>query len=56
MDVSAHRRADLQALREQIEAGHVTPVVGSTYPLAEVPGAICHLEGGRAQGKIAITV
>ena len=48
------RQADLQALRQQIEAGHLTPIVGKTYPLPEVPEAIRHLESGRAQGKIAI--
>jgi NADPH:quinone reductase-like Zn-dependent oxidoreductase len=50
------RQADLEALRQQIEAGHLTPIVGKTYPLPEVPEAIRHLESGRAQGKIAITV
>jgi NADPH:quinone reductase-like Zn-dependent oxidoreductase len=50
------RQADLEALRQQIEAGRLTPIVGKTYPLPEVPEAIRHLEGGRAQGKIAITV
>jgi len=56
MYISAHRQADLEALRQQVEAGHVTPIVGTTYPLPEVPKAIRHLESGRAQGKIAITV
>jgi NADPH:quinone reductase-like Zn-dependent oxidoreductase len=56
MYISAHRQADLEALRQQIEAGHVTPIVGKTYPLAEVPQAIRHLEDGRANGKIAITI
>jgi NADPH:quinone reductase-like Zn-dependent oxidoreductase len=50
------RQADLEVLRQQIEAGHLTPVVGKTYPLADVPEAIRHLESGRAQGKIAITI
>jgi len=50
------RQADLEALRQQIEAGHLTPIVGKAYPLSEVPEAIRHLESGRAQGKIAITV
>ena len=50
------RQADLEALRQQIEAGRLRPIVGKTYPLPEVPEAIRHLEGGRAQGKIAITV
>jgi NADPH:quinone reductase-like Zn-dependent oxidoreductase len=56
MYISAHRQADLEALRQHVEAGHVTPIVGKTYPLPEVPEAIRHLESGRAQGKIAITV
>jgi NADPH:quinone reductase-like Zn-dependent oxidoreductase len=53
---TSKRQADLEALRQQIEAGHLTPVVGKTYPLADVPEAIRHLESGRAQGKIAITI
>jgi NADPH:quinone reductase-like Zn-dependent oxidoreductase len=53
---TSKRQADLEVLRQQIEAGHLTPVVGKTYALAEVPEAIRHLEGGRAQGKIAITI
>jgi NADPH:quinone reductase-like Zn-dependent oxidoreductase len=56
MYISTHRQADLEELRQHIEAGHLTPVVGSTYPLPEVPEAIRHLEDGRAQGKIAITI
>jgi len=56
MYISAHRQADLEALRQQVEAGHVTPIVGKLYTLPEVPQAIRHLEGGRAQGKLAITV
>jgi len=56
MYISTHRQADLEALRQQVEAGHVTPVVGKTYTLAEVPEAVRHLESGRAQGKLAITI
>jgi len=56
MYISKHRQADLQELRQHIEAGRLTPMVGKTYPLPEVPQAIRHLEDGRAQGKIAITV
>ena len=53
---TSKRQVDLEALCQQIEAGHLTPVVGKTYPLAEVPKAIRHLESGHAQGKIAITI
>jgi NADPH:quinone reductase-like Zn-dependent oxidoreductase len=53
---TSKRQADLEALCQQIESGHLTAVVGKTYPLADVPEAIRYLEGGRAQGKIAITI
>jgi NADPH:quinone reductase-like Zn-dependent oxidoreductase len=47
---------DLVVLKELIEAGKVTPVIGKTYPLSEVPEAIRYLEEGHAQGKVVITV
>ena len=53
---TSKRQADLEVLCQQIEAGHLTPIVGKTFSLADVPEAIRHLEGGRAQGKIAITI
>jgi NADPH:quinone reductase-like Zn-dependent oxidoreductase len=54
---SAHKRqADLEALRQHIEAGDLTPIVGQTFELPDVPEAIRHLESDRAKGKIAITV
>jgi NADPH:quinone reductase-like Zn-dependent oxidoreductase len=47
---------DLVVLKGLIEAGNVTPVIGKTYPLSDVPEAIRYLEGGHAQGKVVITV
>jgi NADPH:quinone reductase-like Zn-dependent oxidoreductase len=47
---------DLVVLKELIEAGKVTPVIDTTYPLSEVPAAIRHLEEGHARGKVVITV
>jgi NADPH:quinone reductase-like Zn-dependent oxidoreductase len=47
---------DLVVLKELIEAGKVTPVIGATFPLSEVPEAIVHLEEGHARGKVVITV
>jgi NADPH:quinone reductase-like Zn-dependent oxidoreductase len=47
---------DLVALKELIEAGKVTPVIDTTYPLSDVPEAIRHLEEGHARGKVVITV
>jgi NADPH:quinone reductase-like Zn-dependent oxidoreductase len=47
---------DLQAVKELIEAGEVTPVIDRTYLLSEVPEAIRYLEEGHARGKVVITV
>jgi NADPH:quinone reductase-like Zn-dependent oxidoreductase len=54
--ISTEREEDLEALRELLEAGKVTPVVDRTFPLSEVPEAIRYLRDGRARGKVAITV
>ena len=54
--VSTHRQADLDTLRQLIETGQVTPVIGGTYPLAGLPEAVHHLHAGHARGKLAITI
>ena len=51
-----HNGADLVALKDLIEAGKVTPVVGRTYQLSEVPDAIRDLEQGRTQGKSVVVI
>jgi NADPH:quinone reductase-like Zn-dependent oxidoreductase len=56
MFVNKERHEDLDAVRQLIEAGRVTPMVDRAYPLAEVPDAIRHLEAGLARGKIAISI
>lgn len=48
-------RQHLDALRAHAEAGHLTPVVDRTCPLAEVPAALRYLEGGHARAKVVIT-
>jgi NADPH:quinone reductase-like Zn-dependent oxidoreductase len=48
--------ADLQVLKELIEAGKITPVVDRTYSLRETADAICYQQSGHAVGKVAITV
>jgi NADPH:quinone reductase-like Zn-dependent oxidoreductase len=50
------RPADLERLTALIEAGAVTPSIGATYPLDQVPEAMRHLDAGKARGKIAITI
>jgi NADPH:quinone reductase-like Zn-dependent oxidoreductase len=49
-------KEDLVVLAELIEAGKVAPVIDSTYPLSETPGAIRYIEAGHARGKVVITV
>jgi NADPH:quinone reductase-like Zn-dependent oxidoreductase len=51
-----HNGADLIVLKDLIEAGKVTPVVGKTYQLSELPQAIRDLEQRRTQGKSVVKV
>jgi NADPH:quinone reductase-like Zn-dependent oxidoreductase len=46
--------ADLDVLRELIEAGKVTPVIDRRYSLAETAEALRYVETGRARGKVVI--
>jgi NADPH:quinone reductase-like Zn-dependent oxidoreductase len=56
MLASKENQEDLQTLRELLEAGKLTPLIGRTYPLGEVPEAMRALEAGDTRGKIVITV
>jgi NADPH:quinone reductase-like Zn-dependent oxidoreductase len=49
-------RANLQLRADMIEAGMVTPVIDTVYPLAGVAVAYRHLEAGHAHGKVVVTV
>ncbi len=53
---ASENAADMLVLKDMIEAGQVTPVIERSYPLAEVPDAIRHIEQGRARGKVVITI
>ena len=55
------KQADLDFLKELIEAGKVTPVIDRSYPLSEARQAIAHVSGaraggGHASGKVTITI
>ena len=52
----ATKQESLAALRGLLETGAITPVVGRTFPLHEVPEAIRCMEAGDTRGKIIITV
>ena len=54
--VKSQNRDDLVVLKELIEAGQITPVVGGTYPLDRTPEAIDHVAQGHARGTVVISV
>ena len=55
--LTARERAeDLITLGELIEAGKITPVIDRAYALADAPDAIRYLAGGRAAGKVVVTI
>jgi NADPH:quinone reductase-like Zn-dependent oxidoreductase len=47
---------DLLFLKDVIEAGKVTPVIGRTYPLSEAPQALGDADEGHGRGKAIVTV
>jgi NADPH:quinone reductase-like Zn-dependent oxidoreductase len=54
--LKVQNRADLQALKELVEAGKVVPVIDATYPLRETPRAIGHVAAGHAQGTVVLAI
>ncbi|HEY0000510.1 MAG TPA: NAD(P)-dependent alcohol dehydrogenase [Actinoplanes sp.] len=56
MAIADERGRDLTTLAQLIEAGSVTPSVDRTYPLADAPTAMRHLEAGAIRGKAVITL
>jgi NADPH:quinone reductase-like Zn-dependent oxidoreductase len=47
---------DLQLLADLMQAGTVTPVVDTVYPLTQVADAMRHLEAGHPHGKVVVRV
>ena len=54
--VKFQNASDLAALVELVEAGGITPVIDSRYPLAETAAAIRHVGTGRARGTVVISI
>ena len=54
--VASENAADLDVLRDLIEAGKLTPLIDQTFVLGEVPAAIRRLMDGHALGKIVVTL
>ena len=54
--LSTPNHDDLVFLKKLVEAGKLTPVIDSTYPLSETSAALAHVEGGHARGKVVVTL
>lgn len=54
--ISSENAEDLEALRELIESGKVSPTIDRTYPLDEAAAAIRYMLEGRTCGKLVITI
>ncbi len=50
------KKEHLIALKDLIESGKVTPVVGKTYSLAETPQAMADVGAGHVSGKVVIAL
>ena len=49
-------KGDMETIRELFEAGRLTSVIDSSYPLDQVADALAHMGAGHPRGKIVITV
>ena len=56
MFFNKERRDDLDAVRQLIETGQVTPIVDRIYPLAEVLARCGASKPDRYTGKIPISI
>jgi NADPH:quinone reductase-like Zn-dependent oxidoreductase len=54
--VKTQNHDDLVALRDLVEAGKITPVIDSTYPLDQTSQAIDRVAAGHTRGTIVISV
>lgn len=54
--VATEDTATLDELRDLVEAGHLTPVIDSEYPLEQAAEAIAVVKDGRPAGKVVVAV
>ncbi|GAA3269665.1 NAD(P)-dependent alcohol dehydrogenase [Paenarthrobacter aurescens] len=56
MILGAQSAADLEYLAGLLDAGTIAPAIDRTYPLVQVPEAMRYFDGGKARGKVVITI
>jgi NADPH:quinone reductase-like Zn-dependent oxidoreductase len=49
------KREGMAVLRELLEAGKITPIIDSTYPLGDVREAFRHMMEDETKGKVILT-
>lgn len=54
--LSLGKKDDLETLVAMVEAGDVSPVVGRTFSLSEVPDALGYVAEGHARGKAVVVI
>jgi NADPH:quinone reductase-like Zn-dependent oxidoreductase len=54
--INKERASDLNRITGLIDAGQVIPSIDRSYPLEQVPEAICQLVAGQVRGKVAISM
>jgi len=54
--IARFNKEDMEALRELLEAGKLTPVVDARYELSQVADAFQYMGEGHPRGKIVVTV
>lgn len=54
--IATEPAADLELLRELVEAGRLTPVIDRTFPLDRAADAVRHLHSGHPRGKLVVVV
>ena len=54
--IAKFNKADMQALRELLEAGKVKPAIDRRYELGEIGDALRYVGEGHARGKVVVTI
>ena len=54
--IAKFNKEDMEALRELLEAGKLTPVIDARYELSEIADAFRYMGEGHPRGKVVVTV